>query len=257
MKELFGAPTSTIAIVLVALLGVAIATVAVIAIKNRTWFRMGVRNLPRRGVQTVLVVAGLMLGTLITTAAFVTGDTIDHSLTKTSYDLLQRSDLEIAWNGERDFGRDVGAASAGEQAYVDGSVVEALEQQFANDPDIAGFLPALYGQAAVSNVRTGVASPVIEVAGYDAARLGRLGGLRLTGGGQADLDLPAGSAYLNQRAAEDLKARTGDTLSVTVAGQSHAFKIAGIVENELASGELGLGYASVPGGLALPLEQVR
>jgi len=55
-------------------------------------FKMGLRNLPRRGMQTGLVVIGLMLATLITTAAFTTGDTVDHSISKTGYESLQRFD---------------------------------------------------------------------------------------------------------------------------------------------------------------------
>ena len=50
-------------------------------------FRMGLRNIPRRGAQTALVVVGLMLSTLIITAAFTTGDTIDYSIAETTYDL--------------------------------------------------------------------------------------------------------------------------------------------------------------------------
>ncbi len=257
MKELFGIPTPTIALVMLGLLALAIAVTAFIAITNRTWFRMGLRNLPRRGVQSVLVIVGLMLATLITTAAFVTGDTIDHSLTKGTYDLFQRSDLDVTWNGERDFMRDAGAATAAEPAYLDERAVGALERQFAGDPEIAAFLPALYQQAPVRDLRSGKAAPVLTLAGYDPVRLAAAGGLRPTGGGQAALGLQPGFAYLNQRAADELDARAGDTVSVTIGGKAHGLKIVGIVESELASGELGLEYTNVPGGLAMPLAELR
>ena len=77
MKELFGIPMSGIMVVLVALFAVCLAGVAAIYPSNRTMFRIGLRNIPRRGTQTVLVVVGLMLATLIITASFTTGDTID------------------------------------------------------------------------------------------------------------------------------------------------------------------------------------
>jgi hypothetical protein len=136
MKELFGIPTVSIMIGLVALLGVALVTVLYIGLTNRTIFRMGVRNLPRRGLQTGLVVVGLMLATLITTAAFSTGDTVDHSLTKDVYKLYGRSDIDVTWNGERDFRRDAGATNQGQP--VPGwrrPLVAGLEAEFANDSE--------------------------------------------------------------------------------------------------------------------------
>src|SRR6476619_6561471 len=101
MSSLFGVPTTGIMVVLAALLVLAIGTVGAVALANRTMFRMGIRNLPRRRTQTSLVVAGLTLSTLIITAAFVTGDTITYSFTKSSYDLLQRADLAITTTPDR------------------------------------------------------------------------------------------------------------------------------------------------------------
>ena len=44
-------------------------------------FKLGVRNIPRRRAQTTLIVLGLMLSTVIISAAFTTGDTVDRSVT--------------------------------------------------------------------------------------------------------------------------------------------------------------------------------
>jgi len=48
-------------------------------------FKLGVRNIPRRKAQTILIVVGLMLSTLIIAAAFGTGDTLNHSVSATVY----------------------------------------------------------------------------------------------------------------------------------------------------------------------------
>src|SRR5205814_10002453 len=93
MKSLFGLDMQVIMFVLVAIFAVAIASVAFIFVTNRVMFRSGLRNLPRRGPQTGLVAVGLMLATLITAAAFTTGDTIDHSISKASAADLQPTDL--------------------------------------------------------------------------------------------------------------------------------------------------------------------
>jgi len=100
MKSLFGLDMQVIMFALVAIFAVAVASVAFIFITNRVMFRSGLRNLPRRGLQTGLVVVGLMLATLITTAAFTTGDTIDYSISKASFDDLQHTDLTLNPYGE-------------------------------------------------------------------------------------------------------------------------------------------------------------
>ncbi len=258
MNELFGLPTSTLAIVLGALLGLAVATVIVLGVGNRTMFKFGLRNIPRRGLQSLLVVVGLSLGTLITTSAFVTGDTIDHSLTKDVYALFGRSDLDITWNGERDFGLDQGAVNEGHVIYASESGVDALETQFANDGDIDAFLPFLTVAAPVTNTRTGDAKPSIQLNGVDFDRLQRAGGLTLTSGRPADpKDLGLDGVFLSKRAADDLHARLGDSLVITISGKQTRVSVAGIVKDELASGVQGMSYSSVPGGLVLPLDRLR
>ncbi len=259
MNALFGIPMAGIMVALLALLGVALATVLYIGLTNRTMFRMGLRNLPRRGAQTVLVVTGLSLATLITTAAFVTGDTIDHSLTKDVYSLYGRSDIDITWNGERDFQRDSGATNQAQPQYLDGdALVAGLEGKFAHDPDIAAFLPALNHQSAVTNTSNGTAVPALELSGVDPERLDSVGGLQLVGGGTANIsDLGANEVYLSERAADDLEAQAGDVLTVHIGPEGHSVTVAGIVRNEISSGVLGLSYSSVPGGMALPIDDLR
>ena len=76
-------------------------------VRSRVMFMMGLRNIPRRMGQTVLIVIGLMLSTLIISAAFTTGDTVDHSLTSQSYELLGHVDVVIYRAGEDDAPRAV------------------------------------------------------------------------------------------------------------------------------------------------------
>src|SRR6476660_2158604 len=83
---------SGILTVLVALLAICLLSVAWVAWRRRVIFKLGVRNIPRRKAQTVLIVVGLMLSTLIIAAALGTGDTIDHSATAATYDQLGHAD---------------------------------------------------------------------------------------------------------------------------------------------------------------------
>lgn len=258
MKELFGLPMLTIAIVLAGVLVAALLSVAYVGLSNRTMFKFGLRNIPRRGLQSVLVVVGLALGTLITTAAFVTGDTIDHSLTKDAYGLFGRQDLDITWYGEREFFSDSGAIVRGEQIFVDGAVVDELEAAFAGDPEIVAFQPMLGIGAPVTNLRTGDAKPAIQLTGVDAERLDRAGGLTLTSGERVSVsELRPGNVYLSERAARDLHAMPGDGLSIHLGDDIVNVRVAGVVRDELASGVQGLSFSAVPGGLVMPIEQLR
>jgi len=62
MDEIFTVSMNTITGVLVALLGVALLFVALVAIRRPVVFKLGVRNIPRRKAQTVLIVVGLLIG---------------------------------------------------------------------------------------------------------------------------------------------------------------------------------------------------
>src|SRR4030042_2915487 len=86
MNSLFGIPMNDIMAVLLVLLGISLSTVAFVAWRNRVMFLIGVRNIPRRVAQTVLILIGLLLSTTIISAAFTVGDTVDHSITKMVYD---------------------------------------------------------------------------------------------------------------------------------------------------------------------------
>jgi len=251
MQSLFGIPMDAIMVVLVAIFAIGVAAVGYIAITNRTMFKMGLRNLPRRGLQTGLVVMGLMLATLITTASFTTGDTIDYSVTKVTYDTLQRSDLAINFQGDD-------SAQAAESYYAPESAVAVFETEFAADEDIEGFLPFLSEPVPALNQRTQLSEPAINLTGVDAARLSRLGGLRLVAGGAVDLStLGPDEILLNESAAEKLDAIVGDTLKVTLHGSQAEIRVAGIVREELASGDIGSFDVAGSGGGAMLLSAVQ
>jgi len=168
---------------------------------------------------------------LIITAAFTTGDTVDHSISSLVYDELQRSDLTINVGDEDNESR--GAAPI----YFSAAAVDGLEAQFADDPDIDGFLPFLFEPVAASAERTGLSEPIVKLTGVDLARLGRLGGLREPGGGRFDLaSLAADGVLLTEATADDLDAQADDTVTIHSGEQALTLTVAAIVEDEFASG---------------------
>jgi putative ABC transport system permease protein len=257
MNELFGLSMTTIMVVLLAIFAVAVASVAFVFITNRVMFRMGLRNLPRRGLQTGLVVVGLMLATLITTAAFTTGDTIDYSISKVTFDDLQRTDLTLNPYGE-DSSHEPGVQGPRNDVYFDQRGIGALEQAFTGDPDIDGFMPFLFEPVAALNTRSKLSEPTVMLAGIDPTRLGEYGGLRNVSGGQFDLaTLRENDVLLSKREAGELDARLGDTITIYSRGSAHDVYVAGIVENELASGSSNAAGSATPGGAAMRLSTVQ
>src|SRR4051812_30959122 len=129
MNKLFGVSMTYIAI------GCVIATLAIlgaviyIGIRNPVMFKMGIRNIPRRKAQTTLIVIGLMLSTLIMSAAFGTGDTLSSSVTSEVYDILGQADEMISWDTDKQ-------PAPVDQQVIPLATVEQWQQQFANDPDI-------------------------------------------------------------------------------------------------------------------------
>src|SRR4029078_11262606 len=87
---------------LVALLAVCLLSVAWVAWRRPVIFKLGVRNIPRRKAQTLLIVVGLMLSTLIISAALGTGDTVDHSITSLVYDNMGHVDEVVVFSKDKD-----------------------------------------------------------------------------------------------------------------------------------------------------------
>ena len=72
-------------------------SVGVLALRNRLSLKLGLRNIPRRRAQTVLIVVGLMLSTTLITSALGTGDTMTYSVRTGASASLGRVD-EIVTN---------------------------------------------------------------------------------------------------------------------------------------------------------------
>jgi putative ABC transport system permease protein len=253
MNALFGIPMQTIMIVLLGVFALSMMSVGYVFFANRVMFRMGLRNLPRRGLQTGLIVLGLMLATLIITAAFTTGDTVDYSVSSKAYDQWQRTDLNIDLRGEDS------EDAIGPEVWVPADAAARLDAQFADDPSIQTFLPFLYSQAAATNDRSSLSEPKVNLVGVDPERLDEVGGLRLVEGGSYDLTaLGANEVLVSERAAEALDARAGDEVSLYVQGRKYGTVVAGIVKDEQASGVVGdFDDSTRPGGIAMPLASVQ
>ena len=99
MTKIFGLPVADLTVVLTVLLVLALAGIAVLALRNRVFFRLGIRSLTRRRGRTALIVVGLMLGTTIISAALATGDTMSHTIRSSATAALGQTDEVIGAKG--------------------------------------------------------------------------------------------------------------------------------------------------------------
>ncbi|HEU4759243.1 MAG TPA: FtsX-like permease family protein [Dehalococcoidia bacterium] len=234
MEAVFGVPMNAIMLALLGLLGVTVASIVYVVIRSRVMFLIGLRNIPRRPAQTVLILLGLMLSTLIISAALTTGDTVDYSITNRSYNLLGHVDEVIRQAGGGDDPLELSHSTIPqEKSDRVGAAVKA-----AADPNIDGYLPALLEPAPVLNPRTKQREPSVNFVGVDAASMrGFPDIVSLKTGRPLEIGaLAEDQVYLNQSAANELEAAPGDKVQVTVKGQVHEFTVADVVEDRELTG---------------------
>src|SRR4030095_8577234 len=95
--------------------------------------------------QTILIVVGLMLSTLIMAAALGTGDTIDYSMTNDVYDTYGQVDEQVVGSQSTDAGMGAG------QSVINVSALTTVDNAVAGDPDVDGVMPELRQQVPVIN----------------------------------------------------------------------------------------------------------
>ncbi len=227
---------NTIMFVLLGLLAISVATVVWIFFRQRIIFMMGIRNIPRRTAQTVLIIIGLMLSTLIITAAFTTGDTVDYSITKQTYDLLGHADIVL--DGE------VGGTSGNpnENSNISGEdyqkFLQASDQ--AQLKDVDGYAGVLIEFVPVINQNTDLSEPNVGFTGVDASRLDAFPDIIDSDSGKTLSvdDLARDEVYMNESAADELDAKPGDVIQVYVQGEVNPFTVKNIVEDRGITGAL-------------------
>src|SRR4029450_12771113 len=99
MNELFGIPMGPLALWVIVALAALVGAVGALALRNRIFFKLGIRNVTRRRARTALIVLGLMLGTTIVSSALVTGDTMSYTIRTSAVQALGKTDVLVSVKG--------------------------------------------------------------------------------------------------------------------------------------------------------------
>ena len=244
MEEIFGLSMNVLMWALLAIFLGAMAVVAFLAWRNRIMLKLGLRNIPRRKTQTVLIIVGIMLSTLITSAAFGTGDTLSFSIRQEVLQSLGAIDEVVVAS------RATADDSFGSAPYIPLERFEEIERELEGLDSIDGLTPQIGEAAPTVNLTTSLSEGRMRVVGIPPDRLEGFGAFTLVSGGEAPLEaLARDEVYINDEAADELDATAGDELRVFAAEKELSFKLKGVVHRG--------GLAGGDPTLILPLERAQ
>lgn len=251
MDNLFGVPLSSFLIAL-SLLVVLIAGILIwIWWRNPLLVRMGLRNVVRRKTQTTLIVIGMMLATLIVSAAFATGDTVGYSVTNQIYNDLQEADVVLAF--------DRNAAPSGVTELTDADV-DGLRQALQDDTDVEGVSGVVQTRVPAINTADRRAEPLATLAGVDPESVDVLRGLNsLDGQPLTAAALTEEQVYITERLRDEIGIGVGDRLTIYYANRPVELVVADIVrDNAMTSSNEGEdSFSGTHGGIVTSLAQWR
>jgi putative ABC transport system permease protein len=269
MNEIFGVPMTSIMTVLLVMLAICLVSILWIAIRRTMMFKIGIRNIPRRPAETVLVIVGLMLSTLIIAAALGTGDTIDYSATAATYEGLGEADELVVYSQQPDGEGDI-ASSIRER--IPQSVTSDIEELFADSDLVDGVMPLLIETVPVFLFEGGPPPPDADfmalaeegvitqsepsayLGGIDTVRLDQFEEVRSVDGDVIPMaELGETELIISERMADDLDAEVGDGIGFAYGNTPYMMTIAAIAEDSPLSGQFD---QSTP-GMAMDLTRMQ
>ena len=204
-------------------------------LRRRYLARMGYRHITRRPYETVLVVAGSVLGTALIVGSYITGDSLTNSFTASVYRRMGEVDEQVV----------LSTPAARQRA-------EKETERLRSQPGIDGVVMVDTDTASVVVDGTGHSEtePRADVYALDLADLAAFGGERST---LAGAPIAPGDAVVSRELADDLHIAAGDRIEVTVGRRHVKLRVVRVAEGDgLASYRDGLDVFVAPGTLPEP-----
>ncbi|HZU12476.1 MAG TPA: FtsX-like permease family protein [Chloroflexota bacterium] len=257
MTTLFGISMQTIMQVAVGALIAVTVMLALFALRNRLLLKLGWRNIPRRPGQTVLIVVGLMLATVILTSAFTAGDTM--SFTVRSYGAQAYGFVDETVTGTPPLNKRLREAIMSTPPFISSAEAARVGRALHGNRAVDGVMPVIALPAPVRDLTTRQSKAAADVLAVPARYPSAFGPLTtMNGHTVTPADLTPGEVYINHQAAYGLGARAGDRLVFYVDGSRPvAVRVAGILRDEgLASGGLAAQQFTDP-EIVMPLGRLQ
>jgi putative ABC transport system permease protein len=247
MQKIFGIPVGSLAVVLATLVVVLLAVVAVFALRNRVFFRLGIRNARRRRGRAALIVAGLMLGTMIITASFATGDTLSSSIRSSRIAALGKTDEVVGAKGLT-ASLAVGSAGTGTRYFPQSDAGRVAATGRASGL-VRAVAPVLVAGSAVQDVSRKQYEPNVTLFAGDPGTLSGFGAMRAAGKTVSLAQLGPNEVFLNAKLANALRAKPGDTVRVLTGTGLELDRVRAVVDYQ--------GAATSDYGVMMPLARAQ
>src|SRR5262245_21969142 len=155
MARLFGVPIEHLALAAATVSALIVAAVLAVVLRRRVLWRLGLRNIPRRPGSSLLVVAGLMLGTAVVASALFTGDTMTHTVRALVADSLGRVDEVVVQTRISPRGQNrrwfealaTAAPLTAASGYFAATLADRLDAVPGDGKAVAALVPAIVEQA--------------------------------------------------------------------------------------------------------------
>jgi putative ABC transport system permease protein len=178
------------------------AVTLILAFRHRLAFRIAMRNVRRGRARTVLLIAGLLVGTTIVSGSLVVGDTVQQLSFHYTYLGAGYVDESI-----------MGTSLSGGPLYFPYSVYSQVSAAVSGDRSIAGVAPEIIDQGSAYDRTTGIPETNLNLIGVNGNQSAALGSFVADNGTSLAGPLP-GEVLIDDQTASALNASTGDTLFV-------------------------------------------
>jgi putative ABC transport system permease protein len=222
------APNATVTPLLLILLAVGAVTLG-LAVRHRLALRIAMRNVRRGRARTVLLIAGLLVGTTIVSGSLVVGDTVQQLVYHYSYLGAGYVDEAIS-----------APSPSGGLAYFPYSVFTQVNSTVTGHQGIVEVTPEIVDAASVYDERTGIPETSLNLIGVNANQSASLGSF-VADNGSAIAGPAPNRVLIDDQTAAALNATVGDTL--VVVGQNSTPLVVQAVVQENVRG------AFITGGL--------
>jgi putative ABC transport system permease protein len=228
----FGIPALTVATWMVAAVGVVLLGLLLFAAVNRVLLKMALRNVPRRRAQTVLILFGLMLATLIITASLSVGDTLNYSLQ--SIQLRQIAGIDEAFTRHPATQYVQGASTANTEFFTAAQAADVIARS-RKDPNVAAATALIAASGSMIDITTSQSSSgnvaVFGVANDFASVWGQL---HSSSGANLDVaTLAPDEVFIGNSLGDTLNAHAGDRLQLYIDGHLTMLTIRGVLDTEV------------------------
>ena len=251
MTSLFGLPMDRIMAVLLAVCLALSLLLGGLALRNRILVALAWRTIPRRRLQTALIVTGLMLSTAIITSSLTTGDTMSFSARSIIADSLGRIDeIIVAQTGGEGARLGPDGLAGVTNGEFSADQYAALRPRLLAIPGVAGVAPALSEVVSLVDATSRQSKEKVTLIALPPDYDPTFGAITSLDGRPLTLaQLGPGEIYLNREGADALGAQPGDSIRLYFGSTPLERRLKAVVRNGGPGG-------SQPAVLA-PLAQIQ